>query len=443
MGRGYKNEKKIDVKELESEIPFGLKRIGILIDAGVNFYEALRIISEEEGCFPEFIREIISKTNNGLSFDEAMRSEYRKYKSDIVLKTITKLIIVNKTGERGEKIRRIANEMVFRQEHEIKKYASKTAVFGLLFVVLSIIIPTSITIFYFIGNMAIGINITGLQYQIILLVLLPFINLLLLFIMRMSQPKTTHLTKDNRELWFLGGMLVLSIITLLIGYIGIVIMLIVGTVFIYSEYKKDKNIENLESEIPEFLIHLSSMEGQSIEKIVMEIANSKYKIITQEFRKTLNQIKSKMTIEKVFYDLKKRNKSKLFDEVVVLIEYVFESGEFKLFSEMAQDVYRYFEIKREKMNLMSMQKYTLILGSVLLPIILNITTKMSNSMQEIFNGGGNMEIIYSTIPIYLIIYGIMAGHHITEIEEYKSKGMIYTLAMIMVGLVLYFIMLKV
>lgn len=427
-------------RKLESEIPFGLRRIGILLDSGVDFYKTLRIISKEDGEFPKFIKKIIDKIDDGLTVEESLRSTNDEYQSEEITRVISQVIVAYKSGEKGERIRRIGNELLSKQEYKIREYSSKSSVYGLIFLVLSVIVPTLLTVIYNVGEFALGIGLTKLEFQIILLIVLPAINLLLLFISRIQKPESVYERKEQEDLIYFAILIIASIFPIFLGFIGLVFLSLIGAVIIYKKYKKERIIEEVEEKLPDMLLHLSGMEGLSFERMLREISKSGYGELSKEFKKSYNQFRSNIELEKVIKDLKGRTNSILFSKTTLLMKYVVESGNFEIFAEIAEDILRYFEIKRNKANLMSMQKYTLLLGAVIIPIILHITMDMTETLGKMLSNGSSNGL-QDTIPTYLVLYSLLSGHHILEIESRKSKAMLYSLIMLVSGLGLYFIML--
>lgn len=431
-------------KKLEAELPFGLKRIGILLNSGVDFYRTLKIISKEEGEFSRFIKKVIERLDYGLSITEAFRIASKEYNSNELKRAISQLLAAYKSGEKGDKIKRIGEEILSKQEYKIREYSSRSAIYGLLFVVLSVMVPTLMIVLYFIGGLALEWDMSLLELEILLLGVIPLVNIGILLLSRAHSPELLYKKGDKTQFVFLATMILLSLIIIKFGILGLILMVAVAGAVTYYKYKEEKRKEELEEKIPDMLMHISGMDGTSFEKIVKEISNADYGILTKEFKKSYNQSKSNVGVNKILKDLYVRNNSDLFTKTMSLFGYVLESNNFRVFAEMAEDILRYFEIKREKLNSMAMQKYTLILGAVLIPLIISITIGMSNTLSSIAEvNKDSSELFEIVVPLYLVTYSLLSGYHIMQMEEKKSNGMIYTTVMLILGLALYFFMINV
>ncbi len=432
---------KNNARMLEAELPFGLERIAVLLDCGLDFQSILGIISKDYGEFSNFAKNILQKEKTGLEFSKAVFLVAKEYKSEEIMRAASRIILAYKSGEKGEKIEKIADDLLLKQEHKIKEYSSKSAMFGLIFMVLSVLMPAISIVIYFVGGLSFGVKISQIELGIWLLILLPAICFSILFISKKQAPFDVF---EKRQM---DGIIIIVILTLLFSVsfwfgIGAVFIAFASAAwFIFTKYGMEKKKEKLEEEIPDMLLQISEFEGVSFGRILYEIGNSNYMEISKEFEKSYSQHSSNVGFEKIIFDMENRTDSKLFKRTISLLKYVLESKKFHLCAKMAQNVFRYFEIKRERASALSMQKYTLIMGSFIIPLILLASFKMLSDIGEIMGKINSNEMIGSFfIPMYLIIYSGISGYYIMEIEGKKSIGMFYYILMVFFSLGLYFFM---
>ncbi|MDD5022590.1 MAG: type II secretion system F family protein [Candidatus ainarchaeum sp.] len=433
----------IDYKKADMELAFFLRRISVLIESGLSIYDSLKVISNEEGECSKIILKIIEKTESGIAIEEAIRSASKSIKSNKIRMALMQLATTHSMGERGKRIRRLSNELVSRQEYEIKEYSNKSSIYGLIFVVLAVIAPTFLTIIYFLGGISFGVVMNEMEYQLLLLLGIPIMSLGLIIISEKNYPLLIYDQKHNEEYLFLLWIILAFFIFYILGIVGVLLASVFGAYYIYQKYLHEKKRESIEENIPDMLSYVSQMHGMSFEKITNEVSKAGYGELSEEFRKANNQLKSNVGQIKILKNMENNKKSVLFSRTISLFRYSIENNNFKVLSEMAEDIMRYFEIKRNRANSLAIQKYTLILGSILIPIILTITKNMGKTFGGILGTDVDENIFETAIPLYLIIYSMIAGRHITSIEERKSIGLATTIIMVVLGLGFYLIMMNV
>jgi hypothetical protein len=102
---------------------------------------------------------------------------------------------------------------------------------------------------------------------------------------------------------------------------------------------------------------------------------------------------------------------------------------------LAEDIMQFSEIKREKAAMMSMQKYTLLFGAVLIPLILKITLNLLNNLVGFFNGNQALLLFsFSLVPAYLGVYAFLSATYISEIEGKRSSMPTYFLISAVISL---------
>ncbi|MFA5050330.1 MAG: type II secretion system F family protein [Candidatus Micrarchaeia archaeon] len=426
---------------LEAELAFGLERIAILLDCGLDFQTVLEIIAKEDGEFSRFAKKVLQKEKTGFELGKALLVSAKEYNSDEIKRAASRIISAYRSGEKGEKVEKIADDLILKQEHKIKEYSSKSAMFGLIFMVLTVLLPTVSIVIYFVGGFSLGFEISTMQLGIWLLILLPALCFSILFISKKQAPLDVYEKKQNDGIFIIGIITLIIALSFQFGIFAILPVLAIAGGLVFLKYKEEIKKEKLEEEIPDMLLQVSELEGLSFQRILREIGNSGYLEISKEFEKSYSQHSSNVGFEKIIEDMKTRTGSKLFSRTISLLKYVFESRKFQLCARMAQNIFRYFEIKRERASALSMQKYTLIMGSVIIPVILTTSSKMLADVGKIMGSAAENEVVLGFfIPVYLIIYSGMAGYYIMEIEGKKSTGMFYYLLMIFFGLGLYFFM---
>jgi len=435
------------MKRIESELPISLRMLGMLINSGLDFNRALEVLSEEEGEFPKEIKEILNKNNEGIPIKSSLASFARKYNSNKIKRAIAQLLSAYEHGSKGNEIIRIGDELLSIQMHEMKEYSSRAALFGLLFIVCAVIVPTFFIVISIMGKQAFGFNISKENFILGFLVLIPLVNILILLFSRITSPPNLMEKKqtiDPIPLLFglvLAGLLLLNIFQL---WMLLPILVLFG-IYGYLEYKKEKQTEEIEEELPDAMMALASIpKGSGIEQLFRNISRGNFGILSKEFEKSVKQFEAKVKTSRVISDLGERVDSLIFKRTVRIMNCILESGSYTVFNEVAEDLLKLFEIRRERKSLMSMQKYTLVAGAFIIPVILSLSLKLGGTMSQILekegSGSSILTIAGSTIPIYLVIYSTIAGYYISDIEGRRSRGILYSFLMLAVSMILYFML---
>ncbi|MFZ5501721.1 MAG: hypothetical protein ACOY58_07420, partial [Candidatus Micrarchaeota archaeon] len=105
-------------------------------------------------------------------------------------------------------------------------------------------------------------------------------------------------------------------------------------------------------------------------------------------------------------------------------------------SGLAEDMIGAFQEKRERSQLFSMQKYTLVLGAILMPLIMKMALGLLGEMGGLL-GEGAVEaasVCASLVPPYIVIYSMMSAMAISDAEGKGSSLGIYAVGLCAIGL---------
>jgi len=81
-----------------------------------------------------------------------------------------------------------------------------------------------------------------------------------------------------------------------------------------SFYVSNKKKEEIDKLLPDALMTIAaSPSGASADSVFSSVAKAKYGEVSREFEISLRQLRSNISLEKVLFDLKKRNDSQMLD----------------------------------------------------------------------------------------------------------------------------------
>lgn len=425
-------------KDMEAELPLVLSTMSIFLTLRLPFEHVLEIVATEKNTVGDELKKIIIEMKKGVTLQNAVSRFALNYPSVNLKRAFSQIISAYEIGS-GKELGRIANELLSIQQHKLKEYSSKGALFGLLFIMVSAVLPTFFLLYSVLGNYLLEENNGKIGVITGMLVLFPLISFILLIFAKANAPRTLFEDKEKYSM-FIFIPLVIFIGSFLLPVEFTVVGLIVGYVLItynaYREYKKERRIEEIEKNLPDALLSVSALpESTTMEKMFETIEFGDYGILSEESRKTRKQLSAGVSVTSALGDLETRNNSQVLRRTVMMLEHTYYCKGMNRLNRFAEDILQFLELKREKYSLLAMQKYTLLLGGLLVPTILKITINLLKNLMEFFDG--NMEILTfasSLVPAYICIYAFMAAIYISEIEGKKSNISQYFLMISLVGL---------
>lgn len=221
----------------------------------------------------------------------------------------------------------------------------------------------------------------------------------------------------------------------------------------YREYNAERRKKQLEGEIPDVLLLACSFpENSSVIRIADFVAGHSQGPIAQEFSLAARQIRSGMPVEKAVEKIKLRNKSAGLDRAINLILGSLRSGGDmrETFRQAADDFIETNSIAQERNASAAVQKYTLLAGCLLVPLILGMVSSIgtgpdSAAFNELgigMNEGQKTELRSAALlgnEIYILEYVILASVFVSLLEGIPKKAVVYIACLLPVAYAVYFI----
>lgn len=418
---------------MELEAPFLLRKIAFLLDLGVSFEEILEKLSKEESAFSVQLSFFVQEIRKGASIKKILSSLATQTASTVIKRCVVALLSVYEHGERGGGLRKLSDELLSLQRYSLREFSSKASLFGLVFIVCATIIPTFFLVFSLIGPL-INVPISQTQMVISFLILFPALSFFVIILIKSQTPP--EIFKEEKEnfpviLIFVFGIFSLLIINIFNEYQLPLLLLLSLVLFVplMRFYKDEERVEKINDGIPDVMFSLAGLpKGSTFERVCREIIKNRHGPLADEFSVMLNQLNSKISTSKVIKDVKEHSKSILMRRAAEMFEYAYTTGaDFsEVASKLAEDMLKFFEIRRERANLFSVQKYTLLFGSVLTAVIMGNVFDVLSSISK-----RDVSFVESSIlPAYLIIYSFISSYYISTVEERKTKAVIYMIGMV-------------
>jgi len=430
-------------KVMEAEMPFVLRTIGMLRNMKINFMKCMEMAAEEDSEISGELKTIVNQVNSGITLEKALARFASFFSSYTIKRALSQILSAYELGSSGIEMRRIGDELLAVQQHELKESASKNAIFGMVFIMATAILPTFFLIYILLGNFGVGGGAVGGAFDkftiaAVLLLVFPTISALLLLMSKATVPYSPLMPKGSV---LDGGVLIgalLFVFSFLIEdeffrYLIMAISIVIILWRIYTTYKIEKKLEEIEQYLPDALFSIATLpKSAKMEKIFDIIAQGGYKSLSEEALIAKRQLTTNINSDKVLEDLWRRNNSPALKKVCVMLKHAYDTNSIDQMHSIAEDILKNFEIRRDRAALMSMQKYTIMFGAVIIPFILKIALSLIGNLSDFLAAnssavGETISYVISLIPPYLVIYSLISAFYIADIEAKKSRAAIYFL----------------
>ncbi len=448
-------------KEIEAEMPLFLRQMGSLLKMGIPFLTALKVVSKE-GNLAKHMGFVIKEIERGVSIPKALLDFAEKLGTTTTKRAIAQIISVYEHGG-GDELKRLGDELLNGQRHTIKQYAAKSSLMALLFIVLAVVGPTFFIVAQVVGNAlnasqagsfngnasaSSALNVANkalfIQSIFVLDIAIPLFAFLLVIVGISLFPSVIFASKSLSLLTLYVAIPLAALFFLPIPQLWRFV--IIGLAFLLSatkfvkEYRKRKRVDELEAKLGDALLVASTLpKGVHMKELFERLCKEKLGYISKEFCIAKRQFDNNMNITNVMDDLKKRVPSKLFERVIEILDYAFKSGKNvgEKISEIAEDILMFSELKREQISMISIQKYSLLMGMLLVPLIVSSAFSIISSL-GVTKGVSLQGIEESVVPAYLIIMSAVTAIFITSLEGKRTEELIYFFVLVFLTLFIYF-----
>lgn len=417
---------------IESELPWFLRGLGMLVELGIPFEKALG--SAAEGKIAKEIERTLGQSERGMSLQAALSSFGNRYRSLEIKRAVSQLCLCYESGSRGREIIKIGEDMLALQKHRLREFSAKSALIGLLFIMTSIVIPTFFLVYASAGSYAFGSEVSSEELSLAMLVLFPMMSVFVLVLSKGMMPRD-QMDEGNFDyrvlapagIAVLGGVMFPELIVFFLAA-GI----LVGAVVAAKTYPGEKRREEVERRLPDAILSIGSLpKSAGMTEIFRIIRRGEFGALSDEAEISEKQLSMNVRGSIVLEDLWKRNRSRQLRRAATMLERMVDTCSLERMGLLADDLVASAEIVRERARMFSMQKYTLILGALLMPLIMSMMLSLLEGM------GDGLGISADVITGYIVIYAAIASSAISWFEGKKSVAAIYLFALAVSGLAVF------
>ncbi|WP_169741386.1 type II secretion system F family protein [Thermococcus eurythermalis] len=235
---------------------------------------------------------------------------------------------------------------------------------------------------------------------------------------------------------FLGNTLY-SVVAFIGGFIGMA--------FIYPYWRISKRIEDMEKNLPDAFFYLASSlrAGISFSEALEELTTAKFGALTDEFKRTVAEIKKgRPTVDALrAFALRNKKSPVIYRSMMIIIEALERGAPMSdVLVSVGNDVREVLRIKQERKASTGMQAMFFIITSGFVgPLILGIVTKVMESM----SGAGTgvhlpVESMTNVLMAFVVAQALVSGLGIGVIREGSyNAGLKYAALLVAMGSIVF------
>ncbi len=236
--------------------------------------------------------------------------------------------------------------------------------------------------------------------------------------------------------------LVVALVSSALYAFGTFIAVFLGMAFGYPYWRVMKRIDEMERNLPDAFFYLASSlrAGISFSEALEELTTAKFGALTEEFKKTVSEIKKgRPTVEALrAFALRNRKSTVLYRSMMIIIEALERGAPMSdVLVYVGNDVREILRIKQERKASTGMQMMFFITTSGFIgPLILGVVVQV---MKNVGSGIVLPVDTVSTILLgFVVIQAIISGLGIGVIREGKyTSGMKYALLLVVMGVAIF------
>lgn len=470
--------------KVEADLPAALRSISLHLQINLPFEKALDHISRSDYSCKEPFLNIVHSINSGGSIPKSLSDSALSIDSIHYARAMQTLSQIYETGQRPDALDSLSDDLINQQQIELKLHSSRAALFSLVFVAISCLIPAFFLILTVAAGPILKFDVDGYSIGSFYILILPAFIIFTLFSMLLFSPTLKNNIDQERLLFMIRNdmrkkrlpvifetrlvlySLILASVTYLLSsilfsqYAALISLIIASVPFLYHSYFESiihSKISSLESELPTVLMMGASTEHFSLEKMLQTGAKSSSVLLAEQCKESLGQIKAGTDPQTVLKNWMQRTPSLVLRRSLVLLSIGYSTGSkmHKALRISANDLLSSFTLIRERSSLLSIQRYTILAAAaILVPAILAVSLDFSSQIASInldmdsglmdddgmrmpmFDSsktGILIDAAKSSIPLYLILNSILASFYISISQGERQRFFYYSLLIAIVS----------
>ncbi|MFH1095206.1 MAG: type II secretion system F family protein [Candidatus Micrarchaeota archaeon] len=414
----------------EADLPMALRAIALHLSIKLPFEKAIEHAAEANYASSPLWKEALASVQGGESVPRALAGLAEEVRSLTFSRAIHQLIVVYEEGVPPSSLIPLAEELTDQQLTNTRLSASRMAMFGLLFISISCLVPAFFLILAVAAGPMVGFDVDGLTLALVYVVAIPLLNFLLMGITLLTSPSLANswrprqlraeldakLQSMNLPVLTTGPLLVLSVLFALpvlsvglllsLGNLTFFLALLAASLpfvaFSLLEGQVMGEVAALESELPNLLLIGASSGRFSLEKMLEHSSKGPSGPLAAQSAAALRQLRAGENPVRVLSRWAERTPSIMLERALGLLTVGYKTGGHlsTALRATAQDLLSSFMLVRERASLLSIQSYTLIAASgILVPAILAVSLSFAAQIAPLQSQVGASILNPSASPV--------------------------------------------
>ncbi|MEM4366921.1 MAG: hypothetical protein QW035_02205 [Candidatus Anstonellales archaeon] len=383
---------------IEAELPYFLRQLGTFLSLGITFERAL-----SKSLTPS-LAEALKGVEQAKNLPLFLSAKSSSFESLQIRRALAQVVNAYLHGS-GKELISLGNEMAGYMLFSLKESSSRITTIGLIYVVALSVVPTFLIILSSVSGY-LEFSISPELLWVLLMLAVPCLAFAILMLAIASSPPHPFSPKQVNYYPLLLAPVAVAFpsFSLLWAAMG-------AFYFLYAFLSAQKAEDY--SDLSSALLSASALKGRPAQEILNALSTSKF----------FSGIKahSSKDIGRAIREFI-RGKEEVVVRVGELLEGAYTAG-----SDMADacghsasDILRYLEYRRELISSLGMQKYTILLGALLIPLILYMANSLSLNLGSYLGEqwGPKEELIGA----YLVIYSSLSSFYIPSVSMEKKEA---------------------
>ncbi len=446
---------------IEADLPIQLRALSTELAIGVPFENALESSVRFGDYTKDIFKGILTDLRSGVLPQEAFNRARSSASSSMLDKALSHLAFLYSYGYEGSGLGKLVDEISAEHRSRVKEFASMSSVMGVVLIALTSVVPALATTYILVGSSFMDISLTPSDIHIIYIVVLPIITLSILLGMRVMSPPVSRRGVDflsheelkkftiflgrygininaGRFLMYLVACSVIVSAALYLftssplSFLAILLPLFVYGLFLYLD---DMRISAIEERMPDALFYAASLHTFGLERVISEIAKTDYGPLSEEFRRADMQVGAGLPVRVALKSIVDRNPSPIVERGISLLVKIHEVGSSleKALKSSAEDIHDMFLLLRERGAVLSMQKYNLMLASLLVPAIFGavlslVSTLDLSYLEELLAAPSSrllLPAVQFSINVYFLEFSLLSSVFLADYSGSWKRFAVY------------------
>lgn len=438
---------------VEAELPFVMREFAAYLQIGLPFEKCIAKISKAGYALSPDFAAILREVKAGASMQSALSSFSLRQQSMQAKRFSILLLQAYETGLGPELLKRAAEDLSSLQLSRMREQNGRLSLLSILFIASSAILPAFFCVFAALSPLVSSEALSEGAIWAAFLIAFPAINLLVLLFVSLSLPPAVFFIEgrekrieelllhyglriSHRNFALILAALSISLSLLLLAFslphAALFALCLAPAAYSLVSYISEKEIHDAERKLPDVLYSAASMHKFfSAERMLSFFAKGGFGRLSSAFGMALRRQQAGESFAKSLSAAEAHCPSPLVKRALSLLAVSYETGTDMYFAlrEAAQDVAMFFSLVQERLAMLAIQRYTLLLSAaILVPAILGISLSFLPQLAA-FGMQEGSQLAFDSLSLacraYLLVGAALSSAMLSYSEGQQSKALLY------------------